>query len=192
MVRAKAFDPAIALNKAMHVFWKHGYEKTSVGDLLDALGINRGSLYDTFGDKHALFLACLNRYTQSYMSHVIGALSQPTPVYSTLTQLFRNVKDRLHEDQTSWGCLMVNTANELGIHDAAVNELVTNNFLQLEQAFARFLEAGKARGEVRAETDTAACAKYLVSSFAGIATMAKTDLPASFVYDAVDFMLKGI
>ncbi|GMK37758.1 putative HTH-type transcriptional regulator YezE [Paenibacillus sp. CCS19] len=192
MVRAKAFDPAAALNKAMHVFWKHGYEKTSVGDLLDALGINRGSLYDTFGDKHTLFLACLNRYSEAYMSRVFGALSQPTPVVPTLTQLFRNVKDLVHEDQESWGCLMVNTANELGIHDAAVNELVTNNFLQLEQAFAGFLEAGKARGEVRAETDTAACARYLVSSFAGIATMAKTDLPASFIYDAVDVTLRGI
>ncbi|MBD3921965.1 TetR/AcrR family transcriptional regulator [Paenibacillus sp. PR3] len=192
MVRAKAFDPAVALDKAMHVFWKHGYEKTSVSDLLEALGINRGSMYDTFGDKHALFLACLRRYAQVYMSRAIDALSRPTPVIPTLRQLFRNVKDLVHEDRASWGCLMVNTANELGIHDAAVSEMVTNNFLQLEQAFAGFLEAGKARGEVRTETDTAATARYLVSAFAGVATMAKTDVTAPFIYDAIEIMLKGI
>ncbi|WP_173275060.1 TetR/AcrR family transcriptional regulator [Paenibacillus sp. NEAU-GSW1] len=192
MVRAKAFDPAAALDKALRVFWKHGYEKTSVSDLIEALGINRGSLYDTFGDKRSLFLACLSRYSDVYISRVIETLSQPTPVYSTLERLFHNVKDLVHEDRANWGCLMVNTANEMGIHDAIVNEAVTINFVRLEQAFAGFLEAGKARGEVRPETDTAASAKYLVSSFAGIATLAKTNLPASFVKDAVAVMLKGI
>lgn len=192
MVRAKAFDPAVAVDQALHVFWKHGYEKTSVSDLLEALGINRGSLYDTFGDKHALFLQCLNRYSDVYISRVVGALSQPTPVRPTLERLFHNVTDLLHEDQTSWGCFMVNTANELSIHDAAVNDAVTKNFLRLEQAFAGFLESGKARGEVKPETDPAAFAKYLVGFFAGVATLSKTNLPVSFIKDSVAVMLQGI
>ena len=64
MARTKEFDRDAALDRAMHVFWKKGYEATSLPDLLQAMGIARQSLYDTFGEKHALFMAALERYTQ--------------------------------------------------------------------------------------------------------------------------------
>ncbi|MBW7475549.1 TetR/AcrR family transcriptional regulator [Paenibacillus oenotherae] len=190
MVRTKEFEPVDALEKAMKVFWKHGYEKTSVNDLLKEMGINRGSMYDTFGDKHSLFMACLSRYSEVYMSQVLWALSQNTPVYSTLMQLFHNVIDRLHEDQKSWGCLMVNTASELSLHDSLVAEVVTNNFLSLEQAFALFLEQGKIKNEVPPELDCRKTAQYLTSSFVGVATLAKTNLPPDFIRSAIQVALR--
>jgi len=72
----------------MKLFWRNCYEHTSINDLVETMGINRGSMYDTFGDKHSLFLDCLFRYSEVYMSQIIWVLSQNTPVYPTLNRLF--------------------------------------------------------------------------------------------------------
>ena len=190
MVRTKEFEPAEVLEKALKAFWKYGYEKTSISDLLKVMGINRGSMYDTFGDKHSLFLACLSRYSEVYMSQVLRMLSQNTPVYPTLMHLFHKVIDTVHEDQNTWGCMMVNSACELGLHDVAVMDVVTKNFLALEQAFTQFLEQGKNAGEVAPELDSRATAQFLTNAFVGVATLAKTNLPAEFMETAIQRTLK--
>ena len=66
MARHKAFNREEVLDRAIEVFWAHGYEATSIQELVDSMGINRGSLYDTFGDKHRLFLEALDRYEQAF------------------------------------------------------------------------------------------------------------------------------
>jgi TetR/AcrR family transcriptional regulator, transcriptional repressor for nem operon len=185
MARTKEFDPVEALDRALKVFWCHGYERTSVSMLLDEMGINRGSLYDTFGDKHSLFVDCLARYRDVYMAHVIAALSQDTPVRPTLEILFRSVTERVHEDNRSWGCLMTNTANELSLHDTAVATIVTQNFERLEQAFTRFLAQGQRSGAVAASIDVQAKGRFLTGSFAGIATLSKTNLGPAFMQDVI-------
>ena len=87
MARRKEFDRDEALHKAMEVFWSRGYEATSVGDLVEHMGINRQSLYDTFGDKHSLYLAALDRYREvegrklfELLSVQEDACSSPSPV----------------------------------------------------------------------------------------------------------------
>jgi TetR/AcrR family transcriptional repressor of nem operon len=185
MARTKEFDPVDALDTAMKVFWCNGYERTSVSMLLDEMGINRGSLYDTFGDKHSLFVDCLGRYQDVYMAHVIAVLSQDIPVRPTLEALFRAIIERVHEDNRSWGCLMTNTANELSLHDTAVATIVTQNFERLELAFTRFLAQGQRSGDVAAGIDARAKGRFLTSSFAGIATLSKTNLAPAFMHDAI-------
>lgn len=184
MVRTKDFDPEQALDKAMKLFWRNGYERTSVSDLLETMGINRGSLYDTFGDKHTLFLSCLHKYERTYLAQAFHTLSLDTPVYPTLKLMFENVSELVHEDQANWGCLMVNTASELSLHDEGVAALVTAIFERLGRAFAQFLERGQQRGELPAELDTTALGRYFTASFSGIATMAKTNVSRDFLRDA--------
>lgn len=189
MVRTKEFDPAEALDKAIKLFWRNGYERTSVRDLVEAMGINRGSLYDTFGDKHSLFLNCLSKYSEVYVSQTLWVLSQNTPIYPTLKKLFDNVVDLVHEDQCNWGCLINNTANELSLHDKKVAELVSGIYNQFEQSFTRFLEYGKSNGELPAELDARSKGRFLTSSFVGLSTLAKTNVSSVLLKDVIQTTL---
>src|SRR4030088_150825 len=94
MARQKEFDREEALQKAMEVFWSRGYEATSIQDLVKHMGINRQSLYDTFGDKHALYLKTLDRYREIEGRKVFELLERPGSVKKTLRQLFEGVVER--------------------------------------------------------------------------------------------------
>ncbi|WP_168119633.1 TetR/AcrR family transcriptional regulator [Paenibacillus sp. HB172176] len=189
MARTKEFEPSAALEKALKLFWRNGYERTSINDLVQEMGINRGSIYDTFGDKHALFLQALDRYSQNYMSMVILSLTTGKSVYPTLQQLFSNVVELVHEDGCNWGCFMTNTASELGLHDEQAASIVTRNFERLEEAFTACIEAGIASGELRSSLDAQSTGRYLTSSFAGLASLAKTNLTKSFLNDVISTTL---
>src|SRR5215208_4537603 len=91
MARHKEFDREEALQRAMEVFWSRGYEAASVGDLVKHMGINRQSLYDTFGDKHTLYLAALDRYREVEGRKLFELLERPGPVKRALRQLFGGV-----------------------------------------------------------------------------------------------------
>ncbi|EFM08783.1 transcriptional regulator, TetR family [Paenibacillus curdlanolyticus YK9] len=189
MVRTKEFEPSAALEKALRLFWRKGYERTSINDLVLEMGINRGSIYDTFGDKHSLYLQCLARYSDTYISQTLGVLARQLPVIATLERLFSNVAELVHEDGCNWGCFMTNTSTELALHDAKVADLVTQNFERLEQAFAQFIEQGIHSGELRSDLDPQALGRYFTNAFSGLATLAKTNLPAPFFKDVVQSTL---
>ena len=117
--RPKEFDEADVLQQAMEVFWAHGYEATSVQDLLDAMGINRASMYDTFGDKHALFMAAFEHYGRTVTRGVEEVLDGPGSPLANI----RKVLTRMAGDVVggrSRGCLACNTAVELAPHDSEV------------------------------------------------------------------------
>src|SRR6185503_2842523 len=119
MVRTKQFDKHTALDEAMELFWQRGYHATSIQDLVDHLGVNRQSLYDTYGGKEQLFLAALERYREIQAAPVRRLLERDGPVREILRDLFRSFVDGvLSED--SKGCFMVNTATEV----AGNNEVV--------------------------------------------------------------------
>ncbi len=92
MARIKTFDPALVIDRAMQLFWRQGYEATSVQELVDALGIGRGSLYDTFGDKHTLFLASLDHYSEMVFTALMPPLQSEGPVRDALHQVFVRVR----------------------------------------------------------------------------------------------------
>src|SRR6267143_5467200 len=108
MARHKEFDRDETLQKAMEVFWSRGYEAASIGDLVKHMGINRQSLYDTFGDKHTLYLLALDRYREVEGRRMFELLEQPGSVKKTLRQLFEGVVDGSLRDGQRRGCFMGN------------------------------------------------------------------------------------
>src|SRR2546421_11571470 len=92
--RHKEFDRDETLQKAMEVFWSRGYEAASIEDLVKHMGINRQSLYDTFGDKHRLYLLALDRYREVEGRRIFELLEQPGPVKESLRRLFKGVVER--------------------------------------------------------------------------------------------------
>ena len=116
MARPKAFDCAQALLAAMQVFWVKGYEATSLEDLLAAMKIGRQSLYDTFGDKRALFMEALVQYRELTDAYLRGCLADAPTVKAAFQRLFMQVVDEPEAHQRR-GCLLINSAVELAPHD---------------------------------------------------------------------------
>src|SRR6201986_4998640 len=94
MARHKEFARDEALHRAMEVFWSRGYEAASMGELVKHMGINRQSLYDTFGDKHTLYLAALDRYREVEGRKLFELLERPGSVKRALRHLFEGVVER--------------------------------------------------------------------------------------------------
>jgi TetR/AcrR family transcriptional repressor of nem operon len=173
MARPKEFDREEALERALGVFWEKGYEATSVGDLVEATGVQRQSLYDTFGDKHGLFRAALERYAQSRAAQLEtleceGAGGSPL---ARLRRVFRALTSG--SGPARRGCLVINSAVERGLTDEVVIEHARTNVGGLERVFATLILEAQQAGEVPKTTSPKAAGRLLVSLFWGLAAMGR-------------------
>ena len=189
MARHKEFDRDEALHKAMEVFWSRGYEAASIQDLVKHMGINRQSLYDTFGDKHALYLQALDRYRQVEGRKVIELLERPGSVKKTLRQLFEDVVDRALCDRQRRGCFMGNAMSELAGRCKETAARTCNNTAEAEGAFYRALLRGKKEGELAGVRNPRAVARFLCSSLHGLILMAKSTQDRKTLEDVVKVTL---
>lgn len=140
MPLTKQFQEDAVLASAMHAFWARGYEATSMRTLVEAMGINRASIYATFGDKQALFLRALERYDQLHRDAWLTSLAAKHGPRRAIVQAFREAIDVALDGQSS-GCFLVNTALELAPHDPVVRKVVADAFRSAESFFAVMLEA---------------------------------------------------
>src|SRR5947199_10530244 len=110
MARPKEFDPETALDKAIELFWRKGYEATSIEDLVASMDINGGSLYETLGDKQKLFLACVDRYCNGLAASRLSLLDQPSPALDTIRPFIRVKLQMALAEPASKGSLVAITA----------------------------------------------------------------------------------
>lgn len=174
MARPKTFDTEAALVRAMELFWDQGYAATSMEQLVQAMGIKRQSLYDTFGDKHRLFLAALDAYCAILENAMLSGLRTPGAGLRALHEAGLTIIDFLLRYPKRRACLMANTTLELAPHDAEVAAKVRAHMANMESAFRHALGNARARGEIAATSDVAALAKYLVGMVHGLMVMAKS------------------
>ncbi len=170
----KQFDADEALSKAMQTFWARGYETTSVQDLVDSMGINRGSLYATFGDKRALFLAALDRYDAVYRADWVASLARSNGPRAAIRGAFAGAIAAVLEDGSRDGCLLVNTALELAPHDTQISELVAGALAEMEGFFRDSIEEGQATGEIPDHVDPVETARALLGLFIGLRVLARS------------------
>ena len=189
MARHKEFNRDEVLHKAMEVFWSRGYEATSVQDLVKHMGINRQSLYDTFGDKHALYLQALDRYRDVEGRKVFEILERPGSVKKTLRQLFDSVVERALCDGQPRGCFIGNATSELASRCKATAARTCSNMTTTEDAFYRVLLRGRKEGELKHVRDPRAVARFLYSSLQGLALMAKVTRDRKTLEDVVKVTL---
>ncbi len=182
MARPKEFDPEQALEKAMHVFWHKGYEATSMEDLLSAMDINRGSLYDTFGDKHELFLKAMERYcTGGGVGSRISILNEPGPALPLIRRFINAMLEFGLSDPLRRGCLITNTVMELAPHEKDIAGKVAGRLQMAEEAFFKLLTRAKQEGELGKEKDPRALARFLTTMMQGTIVMIKAGTPANVV-----------
>ncbi|KPC94747.1 TetR family transcriptional regulator, partial [Streptomyces sp. NRRL F-6602] len=120
MARTKEFDPDAALQSALELFWRQGYEATSMADLVGHLGIGRASIYATFGNKHELYLKALDRYNENRDPGLLGELSRPGPALPAVRAVVRRFAAEAGSgEHRADGCFATTTAAELGTGDPA-------------------------------------------------------------------------
>src|SRR5689334_6119833 len=106
MARTKEFDPDVALQKALELFWERGYEATSMADLVRHLGVARASIYATFGGKHDLYVKAFERYLHTRDPAIVDALSQPGPVLPAVRSLVESYAEQSLCDERRRGCMV--------------------------------------------------------------------------------------
>lgn len=170
----KSFDATEALENAMNAFWSRGYEATSVQDLVDCMGIGRGSLYASFGCKRDLFIQSLAHYDRTRRRDWIRDVSAGKSGRQAVLDVFDAVMTFTLQDPGRDGCLLVNTALEVSPHDEEIAGIVAEAMAAVEKFFRDSLEAAKIEGDVRQDLDAAATAQVLMTLLAGIRVFARS------------------
>lgn len=189
MPRPKEFNPDDAIEKAMHVFWHKGYEATSMEDLLTAMNLNRGSLYDTFGDKRQLFLQVIDRYCHGFVSEKFSLLDQPGPALPTLRRFIHGMIEGALADPQRRGCFIANTVMELSPHEKDIAEKVSRIMKMGEDAFFKVLARAKAQGELGPDKDPRSLARFLTTMMQGTIVMIKAGASADRVQQTAETAL---
>lgn len=191
MGRPYEFDREETLSKAMDVFWEKGYKATSIQDLVDHMGIKRGSIYNTFGDKHSLFIAAVKYYGEEVTSRTIKVLeSEGSPVKNI--RLFFETIVNTPSDRKTRGCLISNTVVELAPHDEQVAETVRQILEKIQTAFLNCLNKAVELGELPKDTNTKVLSHFLATSTHGLIVTGKSTLNPKEVKDVVDVILSTL
>ncbi len=173
MPRVKLFDQQEVLQKATDLFWKQGYHATSMQDLVTHLGINRASLYDTYGGKKSLFLQAITWYKKVKHAQTRAFLQQHKSVKTGFQKLLAAALQECNLDKDRKGCFMVNTATELIPGDEDIREIVADNNIQFERIFYNYLQTGVQSGEINAGKDLKAIASLLYTTLSGLRVVTK-------------------
>ncbi len=175
MARPREFDRDRVVDRAVEVFWRKGFEATSIRDLVEATGLNRGSLYNTFGDKAGLFEAALERYMATAPTQHVVAAAETGPPRQVIEEFFARLVELGASDPERRGCLMTNTAAEMAARDKDVAARLAAAFQGLEDALFRLIERGQETGEIAPWRDPRALARFLVASAQGLLIIGKVN-----------------
>jgi TetR/AcrR family transcriptional repressor of nem operon len=172
MARPKEFDPERALLKAMSLFWRLGYENTSIQALMREMGIARQSLYDTFGDKRALYLKALAFYRDRTNEAMQRMLETTPSVKAGFAKLLYGLAAETRE-QHERGCLLLAANLQRDPRDVVVNDLLRDNQARVEAIFQSALRRAQKKGELSAKEDPAALARFFVVTIQGMRAIAR-------------------
>jgi TetR/AcrR family transcriptional repressor of nem operon len=176
MARTKDFDEHEVLAKAIQLFWYKGYNGTSMQDLVDGLGISRSSLYDTYTDKHTLFVKALESYQLAGAGKIQAIIDQNLPAKDTVKQLVDLATDGLLDAP----------------HDQQVSEMVCKNDQQMEAAFYQVIKKGQDTGELKNHQDARALARFIFNSVKGMRVTAKSSTDKAVFEDIIRLTVSAL
>lgn len=190
--RPLEFDPDVALNAAMQVFWRNGYENTSMQDLLDAMQLSKSSLYQAFGGKQALFERCIAHYGDDMIGSLRAALQVSPSGLGFIRQFLESVLDEARGVSEARGCLVLNTANEFARRNPRIAEAVSQGLDRFHGVLQAAVERAQQEGDIPPKRDAAMLANFLVSSMSGLKTMSKAGAGEDTLRGIVDLSLKAL
>jgi len=188
MGRMRKFDTDEVLDKAVQMFWEKGYEATSMAELEAGLGINKFSIYNTFGNKRALYQAALIRYEEMMTRSFVESLTQGTQGLEAITQCFDSLEEHMQQQHTHYGCLVMNSGTEMSPRDPEIIATVKNNIRQMEDAFYHALAEAQKSGEISNDTNLQEFSRFLSVAYIGMVTVAKGEQDIRTVQSSIRFV----
>lgn len=192
MARPKKFDENEVLDRALEVFWEQGYHATSYENLVDRMGINRASMYNTFGDKHQLFTRSLQRYREKSRERFADWKDDSLTIQETVRRILEDAVAESISDPQKKGCMVVNTATELGNCDQELAAIIRENQSQVESVLAELFVSAQKKGEIGTDLRPQALARFYFNTFSGLQVMARANPDAETYRDVVDVALRVI
>jgi AcrR family transcriptional regulator len=194
--RPRAYQPEIALGKALDLFRKDGFAATSLDDLSAATGMNRPSLYGAFGDKRELYIKSYARYRADARAAMIDIFRDELPIRRRLERIFAVALDiYLSGDAGPRGCFTVMTAASEAVSDPEIRGMVLEGLSELDKAFTACFRLAKENGELPQTADPVVLAQLASATIHSIAVRARARVPRkeleAIVKGAVDVMVRG-
>lgn len=190
--RPLEFDPEVALQAAMEVFWAKGYEASSLQDLISAMRISKSSFYQAFGSKHQLFEACLVRFREQQVERMTVALDGAQSGMAFLRFFLVSLADEVRTTEPSKGCLIMNTATELAGRDPSVATLVQQGTGAFMSILERAVKRAQKEGSVGKQKDPKTLSQFLLALLAGMKAMVKAGASAGTVEDVAEVALSAL
>lgn len=188
--RPREFDPDQALDRALEVFWRQGYEGTSLSDLTETMGIARPSLYSFFGNKEELFRKALDRYAAVRSNAACDALNEPTS-RRAVERLLLEFAGVCSDDNVPRGCLMVQSALVCSEASEAIRKELCSRRAESERAVCRRIGEWKEAGDLPAEIDPADLARYVMTVANGMAVQAASGASSEELRRVVSVTMSG-
>ncbi|MBQ4826150.1 TetR/AcrR family transcriptional regulator [Leisingera sp. HS039] len=176
-MRPREFDEGAVIDAVMRTFWHNGYAATSMNDLVEATGLSRSTIYNSFGGKKTLFALALKEYRRVTTENV-ALISRPGDVRSNLRALLLSIVDNELSDHEGFGCFAANSSLEVSGRDPELSALVAQHFERLESGLLRLLKRGQKAGEISPDQDCQMLSRYFVAVIQGIRVVSK-GLPAA-------------
>lgn len=186
------FDPDQVVASATAAFWSKGYEATSLQDLLDATGLSKSSLYQSFGGKQQLFGRCISAYTDRMVALLLERLGGSGSAMQFIRTVLTEIGSEGAHGRRPIGCLVMNTASEFGQREPVFAEWVDSGISRVRAVMLRAIEQGQRAGEISRSRSAAALADYVMSSIAGLRTMVKAGTPTKKVLGVVDLIVSTL
>ncbi len=191
MPRSKTYDDDLVLEKAMNIFWVHGYEATSVRLLEKEMGINQFSIYASFKNKKNLFINALRKYREHVIVNRFQPLLQEGAGFAELESFLKNATVSHGSKDEKKGCLVVNTAGELGEKDPEIARELNLYYDFIRNMIRKVLENAVAKNEIAADTNIDQQANFFLGVMQGISVAHKT-MNKKQIADFIDVALKQL
>ena len=192
MARPREFDIEEVLTQVLDVFWAHGYDATSMSDLMEATGLAKGSLYKGYGDKKSLFMRALDSYLKRANDGLSEAAASSDSGREALESIFSGVVAMSTCAGVRRGCLSVNSTIELAPHDPDVRNRLRRNTRQKEETIAGVLRRGIEDGSLREDLDPGVTASYLTTVLNGLQVRGKLGLTRKQAYETVGMAMGAL
>jgi len=193
--RPRAYQPDVALAKALDLFRKAGFAATSLDDLSAATGMNRPSLYGAFGDKRELYIKSYQRYRDDARAAMIGIFRDELPIRKRLERIYAIALDIYLGGESPRGCFTVMTAASEAVFDPEIRAMVLEGFVELDKAFAACFRQARDKGELPQSADPIVLSHLASATIHSIAIRARTGVARqeleAIVKGAIDVMLRG-
>lgn len=192
MARPKSFVESDVLDKALNLFWTQGYHATSIQDLVDHLGINRASIYSTWGDKHGLYLETLKQYRRDNSNKLLQKLRSEKSASAIVRDFLEEMVTSPSDEEMKKGCYLSNAATELANCNETVNAMFTDNRIKMEAVLNELIKEGQEAGEFSKNHTSQAYARFIFNTAGGMRLLAKGNISKAELAEVVEVTLSAL